>query len=223
MTATQKWRLAAVATGLAFVLLPNRAVAQAVATGESSKGYAEAVAQSSFGSVTSQSYGAEIGYAVWNDAQVFVEAGHIKDVSTSSLSSAAQVIATALTQLQPAAVGYSAKEPVSFFAAGIRYPLVLPDVKAIPYALAGFGVAQVKKDVSFTLGGADASASLGQYVTLGEDLTGTKSSPMLTLGAGVMWPAWRQLVVDFQFRFGRIFADDAVNVGRAGIGLGVRF
>ena len=39
-----------------------------------------------------------------------------------------------------------------------------------------------------------------------------------------MWPAWQRLVVDVQFRFGRILAEDGgINVSRAGIGLGVRF
>jgi opacity protein-like surface antigen len=47
---------------------------------------------------------------------------------------------------------------------------------------------------------------------------------MLTVGAGVAWPAWKRLLLDFQYRYGRIFADDqAINVSRAGLGVGVRF
>jgi hypothetical protein len=65
---------------------------------------------------------------------------------------------------------------------------------------------------------------VSQYVTLGEDLTGTQNSPLLNVGAGVMWPAWQHLVVDFQFRVMRVFAEgEAMNIGRGGIGIGFRF
>ena len=47
---------------------------------------------------------------------------------------------------------------------------------------------------------------------------------MLTLGGGVAWPLWQRVVVDFQYRYGRIFTEDqGTNVNRAGVGLGVRF
>jgi len=44
------------------------------------------------------------------------------------------------------------------------------------------------------------------------------------VGGGVAVPVWKQLVVDFQVRFGRILAEDeAIIVGRAGLGIGIRF
>ena len=46
---------------------------------------------------------------------------------------------------------------------------------------------------------------------------------MLSMGGGVMWPVWKHAVVDFQYRYGHIFSSEAINVNRAGIGIGVRF
>ena len=89
----------------------------------------------------------------------------------------------------------------------------------------GFGLARVTSDVTFTLGGTEAPANtLAPFVTLGSDLSGTSTRPMLTLGAGATWPAWQSLIVDFQYRWGRIFAEDAgITTNRAGVGVGVRF
>ena len=86
------------------------------------------MAQSAFGNVTSQSYGGEFGYALWRDTQVFVEGGIIRNVATPSLSGGAQTIAGALTQLQSEPVAYSVKQPVTFFAAGVRYPWRVTDL-----------------------------------------------------------------------------------------------
>jgi hypothetical protein len=39
-----------------------------------------------------------------------------------------------------------------------------------------------------------------------------------------MWTPTARLVLDLQFRYGRIFAEDGgINVSRAGVGIGVRF
>ena len=47
---------------------------------------------------------------------------------------------------------------------------------------------------------------------------------LLNAGGGVMWMATQRLVVDFQFRVQHVFAEgEGMNIGRAGIGLGVRF
>lgn len=185
-------------------------------------GYVQVFAQSAFGNVTSQSYGGEIGVAVSPSLQVFIEAGQVRNVATEQIGAAAQTIATALTQLQPAAVDYSVRQPVTFFAAGVRYPIAMPGAKLHPYVLGGFGVARVKNDVTFQIGGVDSS--IDQYVTLGDDLSGSVTKPMVTLGGGVVWPAWRQLAIDVQFRYGRIFTEGSgTNIGRAGLGLGYRF
>ena len=144
----------------------------------------------------------------------------------AALSTAALQIAGSLADAQPAAVAYQVREPVTFAAVGVKYEMHVSG-KAQPYVMAGVGVARVKQDVTFSVGGTDVTGNLQQspyFVLLGTDLSGAFTKPMLTLGAGVAWPAWKQLVLDFQYRYGRIFAgDEAINVSRAGLGVGVRF
>lgn len=215
---------AVLAAGAAILVLPGLASAQARTTTATptaeTKGYAEVVANSTFGNVTSQAYGGEIGYAVWNQVQLFLEGGQVRNAASSTLSSNAQVIAAALTQLQPSAVSYSVKQPINYFNVGLRFPFTV-DSKLKPYVLVGGGIAQVKRDVSFALA---SSESLSSYVTLGDDLSGRKNSGAFTAGAGVMWPVYQRVVVDFQFRLLRVFAEgEGINVGRAGIGLGFQF
>ena len=214
----------AVALIVAWMALAGAAYAQLPAStaNTSSKGYVEAVAQSAFGNVTSQSFGAELGATLADGLQLFVEGGMIRDAATSDISAGATEVALALGALQPAAVSYAVKEPVSFGVAGLRY-LFSGSARVQPYVLAGGGVARVKKDVTFQLGGADATGTLSQYVTLGSDLSGTATKPMLSVGAGAVWSVWQKLIVDFQYRYGRIFDDTAINTSRAGAGVGVRF
>ena len=69
----------------------------------------------------------------------------------------------------------------------------------------------------------DASSTLPQYVTLGSDVSGSESKLMIALGGVVVWPAWRQLIVDLHYVYSHISTDTAISVSRAGIGLGVRF
>jgi opacity protein-like surface antigen len=188
------------------------------------KGYVEGVAQSAFGNVTTQSYGAEVGVTVAPNVQVFGEFGRIKTVASTEFTAAASKIAIGLAPpVQPAAVGFTAKQPVTFFGAGAKY--LIPTATPVkPYVLGGFGMAKVENDVVFTLGGTDAGSALAQYVTLGSDLSGTVTKPMLTLGGGVAIPVWQAIVLDLQYRYGRIFTEEqAITTNRAGIGFGVRF
>jgi opacity protein-like surface antigen len=95
-----------------------------------------------------------------------------------------------------------------------------------PYALAGFGIAEVTQDVTFLVNGSDVTGSLNtQYgVQLGTDLSGSFTKPMFTMGAGATWSGWQRLVIDLQYRFGRILAEDeGININRLGVGVGVRF
>ena len=188
------------------------------------KGYVEAVAQSAFSNVTSQAYGGEFGFAVSPKLLVFVEAGQVRNVATAGISAAAQSVASALTQIQSAAVTYTVKQPATLVAGGAKYLFPISGSKAMPYVLAGAGAAKVTNDVKFQLGGVDAPTALAQFVSIGGDLSGDFTKPMMTLGVGVAWLAWRQLLVDFQYRYGAIFAEgERINVNRAGIGLGVAF
>ena len=195
-----------------------------VASAQDDRGYVEGVLQSAFGNVTSQSYGVEAGVTITRRVQVFGEFGAVRDVATASIGTAAQQIAGFLSQTQ-SNVAYRVKQPVTFGAGGVKF--IIPTSGSLrPYVLAGAGIASVKQDVIFTVGGSDVTSALAaQYgVQLGSDLSGSFTKPMITAGAGLMWPAWQRLVVDVNYRFGRILAEDeGINVSRAGIGVGVRF
>ena len=209
------------AVALAFGILVAAASAGAqTPTGD--RGYVEGIAESAFGNVTSQSFGAEIGVTVRPDLQVFGSFGHVRDVATTEISSAAATIAGALAQLQPGAVSYSVKEPVTFVVGGVRYRIATAS-KLKPYLSGGIGVATVKKNVTFLLGGTDATSTLPQLVTLGSDIGGDESKLMFTLGAGVVYPVWQQVIVDLQYQYGRVSTDTAITINRAGVGLGLRF
>jgi opacity protein-like surface antigen len=206
------------------LVLSSAAQAQSAATpAKESKGYVEGVAQSAFGNVTSQSFGLELGFTVASPFQIFVDAGYVRDAAPSDLGISATVIASFLSQTQ-SNVAFRGKEPITFGVAGVRYTVAVSP-KVQPYVLVGGGVAQVKKDVSFTINGTDVTSTLAQYgVVLGGDLSGDETKPMVSVGAGVVWPVWQNLIVDFQYRWGRVFtSDQGLNINRAGIGIGVQF
>jgi hypothetical protein len=225
MTPATRWRLVRCSIGCvaASIAIAVPAAAQTSATAPPTHGYVEAAAHSAFGNVTSQSYGGEFGWTTFTrNLQVFVEVGRVKNVATDSVGQAAQIVAAELANLQPAPVSVSVREPAAFAASGIRYLFPVDSPKLRPYVLAGAGVAKLRKDVAFELGG--TAESIAQYVTLGSDLSGSETKPIASLGAGVVWPVYRRLIVDFQFRYGRIFADGGgVSVGRAGVGVGIAF
>jgi opacity protein-like surface antigen len=195
-----------------------------------SKGYVEAFAQSAFGNVTSQAYGGEVGYTVRKNLQVWVEFGQVRNVAPPELGAAATLIAGFLRSQTPSdvAVSYSVKEPVTFGAGGVKYVIPMTASRLQPYVLVGVGIAKVTKDVTFTVGTADVTSQLTSLgVQLGSDLSGEFTKPMVTLGGGVDWPFWRQIVVGLQFRFSHIGAEDdttsALNIGRVGASVGIRF
>jgi hypothetical protein len=217
----------AAAVLLGTLALGGVAHAQSSTAAAEERGYVEAVGHSSFGNVTSQSFGAEAGFTVLPRVQVIVEAGRTNDVSPASLGAAAQLIAGSLSQTVSNAA-FTVKEPAAFFDAGVRFMLLgAGDGRVRPYVMAAVGVARLQKNVRFTVGGTDVTDALPQapyYVTLGTDLSGSASSAMIVGGGGVVVPLWKQLVFDVQVRIGRILADEeAITVGRVGGGIGVRF
>jgi opacity protein-like surface antigen len=188
------------------------------------RGYVEGVAQSAFGNVTSQSFGGEVGFNLTPTIQVFGEGGHVGDAATAAIGTAAQLIAGYLSTAQPQPVDYSVKQPVTFGAAGIRYLFPTTSPAVTPYVLAGGGAAAVKSDVKFTIAGSEVTNNLGDYgVVLGSDLSGSVTKAMLVVGGGVQWAAWRQMIVDLQYRYNRVFTDPGMNINRAGVGIGFRF
>jgi opacity protein-like surface antigen len=186
-------------------------------------GYVEGVAQSAFGNVTSQSYGLEAGFKIAPNLQIFAEAGRVTNAAPASLGVNAAVIAGSLSQTQ-SNVGFQAKEPITFGDAGVRY-LFPASGRLEPYVLVGGGIARVQKNVTFSVGGTDVTGNLQQYfIVLGTDLSGTETKPMVTFGGGAGWRFSGHLVLDLQYRYGRVFASDqGVNINRAGAGFGVRF
>lgn len=213
-----------VAALAATVMLAATAGAQTPAGSGGRSTYVEGLVQSAFGNVTSQSFGAEVGMAVTPRLRVFVELGRARDTAPETLGQNAQIIAGYLTQVQSAPVGFSVRQPVTFGMGGVRY--VIPyDEDFEPYLVGGVGLARVERNVRFSVDGSDVTESLGTFgVALGRDLGGNSTKPMVALGGGVVYYFSETLFLDLQVRFGRIFTDDeATNLSRAGIGVGIRF
>lgn len=209
---------------LGWMALAGVAHAQSPAAPTRSRGYVEAVAQSAFGNVTSQSFGAEFGVTLRQGVLVFAEAGHVRDAAPPGFGASAQLIAGFLSQTQRG-VAFSVKQPITFGLVGARYGFATMHGRLEPYLHGGAGIARVEHNASFVVDGTNVTNNLSQFgVILGTDLSGSETKPMLSLGGGLAWPAWERLVIDFQYRYGRVFtSDEALNVNRAGIGLGVRF
>lgn len=206
------------------VMTALAAAAAQAQTPTAPRSYVEGVAQGTFGNVTSQSFGVEFGRPLGETMQLFVEAGQMRNIGSTTAASGAQQIAAALGELQSEPVTFTAKEPTWFGLAGVRYPLALSHARLQPYLLGGAGIARVKKDVKFQFGGVDATSSLSDYVSFGSDLADAETSPMLSLGGGVAVPVTQKLLVDVQYRYGRIFSSNAgINTNRAGVGFGFRF
>jgi len=188
------------------------------------RGYVEVGIQSAFGNVTTQAFSGEFGVTVYPNLQVFFEGGAIRDVATPETGAAAQAIAGSLSQTQ-SNVTYTVRQPVAFGAGGLKYVVPASGVVHL-YVLGGFGIAHVTQDVSFAVAGTDITSSLPTQfgVTLGTDLSGSFTKPMVTAGGGAMFFPGSRMVIDLQFRYGHIMADDGgINVSRAGVGVGVRF
>lgn len=214
-----------IATLTSVIATLTSTVAAQPPTAQDQAFYLEGFAQSAFGNVTSQAFGVEGGMRLDPRLRVFVEAALARDTSPKSLGAAAQVIAGYLTQVQPSAVGFSVRQPVRVLVGGIRYHLPYGDGDFEPYVLAGFGVASVERDVSFTIGGTDVTNTIGTYgVALGKDLSGSVTKGMLSLGGGLVWNVSKAVFGEAQYRFGRVFDEPkALNLNRVGVGIGVRF
>jgi len=211
----------------AATFLPRTAHAQGSATlsaQDYETGYVEGLAQSAFGNVTSQSFGAEGGIYALRHLSFFAEFGYTRDTAPDSLGARAQIIAGYLSQIQPAPVTYQVRQPVWFFQGGVRYAIPYSE-KIEPYVVGGAGVASVKHDVRFTVGGTDVTDALATYfVALGSDLSGSETAPTLTFGGGVVWNYRRQLFFDANYRFGHLFTNnEGTTINRLGVGVGTRF
>lgn len=180
-----------------------------------------------FGHSSDLSLGGEFDYKLGTEWEAFVEVGRMRNVATSAMEDAAQVVVNAL--------GGSASiaQKANYFNAGIKYLLVPFGGGYQPYLGLGAGMAQLRKDVRFTIGGTELSEDqlLNQYgVQLGADLAGTSNRPMFTVIGGVSRNFGGSAFFDVSYRYGAIFAkkdlieDDTVtNTQRLQVGIGLRF
>jgi opacity protein-like surface antigen len=207
--------------GVLAAAVPARAQS-AQAGSDTSRFYAEINGGATVGHKSSGSIGAEGGYKITGPYWVFVEGGHMANVGTSHLDDRAAVIANAV------GATFSASYKVNYFDAGLRYniPRLLGTLH--PYVTVGAGVAQVKAETSFAVNGTTVpDESLGIF--LGDDLDGSVSKGLFTIGAGVTYELMRRYFVDGTYRYGRVFTSDAlvddqgINTSRLQIGFGVRF
>jgi opacity protein-like surface antigen len=190
-------------------------------TASPSKGYVEGVAQSAFGNVTSQSFGVEGGVALNSRLTIFAEAGMVRDTADKAIGPSAQKIAVALGT----GASYSVRQPVGFGALGARVTLDAHG-RFTPYLAVEGGMAQVKRDVKFLVSGTDVTDKLATTygVTLGSDLAGTTTKPLVGGGVGVVYNLTSSLVFDANYRFNIIMTDSkSTNVNRVGAGIGFRF
>ena len=187
----------------------------------------QGVVGATFGNKTSATFGGEFDYKVGTEWEVFVELGQMRNVAPSQMDGDANAVA--------GAIGGSAKaaERATFYAGGVKY-LFPPTGGGIePYIGVGFGAASVKKDVTFSVDGAELSEAdlLAQYgVQLGADLAGSTTKPLFLVAFGVTRPFAGRLFLDASYRYGLIFAksgsiedDKGLHTQRLQLGVGVRF
>jgi len=168
--------------------------------------------------VSSQSFGGELGVTIHPGIQIFVDAGYVRDTTTSDLSANAQRIAADITA-KGGGGSYSVKQPVTFGVGGIKYYLPVDQSRFAPYVMAGGGAASVQKNVNFAV----AHGSVSDYVTIGSDLAGSETKGMFSAGIGADLAFGKMFVVDLQYRFGRVFTTGGLNISRLGAGVGLRF
>ena len=140
----------------------------------------------------------------------------MRDTAPTALGENATIIANYVSQFQ-ANLGYQVKQPVTFVQAGIRYGLSKQKGPFMPYVTLGGGVAQLTRDVAFTVGKNDITDRLSQFgVTLGSDLHGDVTKGMFSVGGGVEWNRFQPLFVGIDYRYSRIFDTVGLTVNRAG-------
>lgn len=181
-----------------------------------------------FGHVFDVSFGLELDYRAGTEWEFFLEAGRMRNVATSALDTAAQTIVNALPG-SSASVG----QVSNYVDVGVKYLLVPFGGGYQPYVGVGFGGAQIRKDVKFTVGGSELTEEelLTRYgVQLGNDLAGRSNRPIFLVLAGVSRDFGGNAFFDVSYRYGAIFAnkdfienDTITNTNRVQVGVGIRF
>jgi opacity protein-like surface antigen len=177
------------------------------------------------GHSSSSSFGGEVDRRVGNAWELFLEAGHMRDVTTKTLQDRAAIIADAIGGTAHAV------QTATYYDVGLRYHL-MPEGKWNPYVAVGLGAARASTATTFTVNGAQLTDSqlADDDVSLGLDLDGYVTKPFLLVGAGVSLPLKNRYFLDGSLRYGHIFprsgvidGDTGVSTVRVQIGLGIRF
>jgi opacity protein-like surface antigen len=189
------------------------------------RGYAEVTAGATFGHRSNSSIGVEAGYRlldinspVVDELHVFAEVGRMGDVATADVDARALLVANAI------GASVSTMQEATYFDAGLKFRLMQLSYGAWrTYVLFGVGAAQVKTSANF-------SGGSGVQVLLGQDLSGTLTKPLVTVGVGTNAKIGKRLLIDITYRYGRIFPkpdqienDVAINTQRLQAGIGIRF
>jgi hypothetical protein len=197
-------------------------VTQQPAAGRSSRIYVEGGAGVTLGTVTSSTFGGEVGFRFGGRLEAFGEFGRMTDITDSATLDAAAVIGDWLGTLGQGAATWTVTSPTNYGAAGVRF-LFSSGGKVEPYAAVTMGVANVERTTTYALNGTDVTGSLPSLgVTLGEDLSGKTNNFLLTAGGGVRISAGA-VFIDAGARYGRIFTDAGTDTIRIYAGAGFRF
>jgi hypothetical protein len=187
-----------------------------------SKMYVELNFGPTLGHKSDKFVGGEAGFHLTGAFDLFVEAGHMGNVATTDLDDRAQIIANFL--------GGSATTAfvVNHGDVGVRYNF-MRSTRVHPYVLGAVGVANVKTEVEFSVGGSVIDPAT-RGVQLGGDLSGTHNKVIAVFGFGVHVPFKTRFFGDLGYRFGEILAktenfetDKAIPTQRVVLGVGVRF
>ena len=189
---------------------------------DDSKMYVELNVGPTLGHKSDKFFGAEGGYRLTDDLDVFAEFSHLGNVATTDLDNRAAIIANFLGGTATTAFKVNA----GVF--GLKYNLTLSPM-VHPYVLAGVGIANVKTEVEFNVGGSTIDPAT-RGVQLGGDLSGTHNKAILVFGFGVRVPFKTRFFGDLGYRYGQILAktdnfetDTSIPTQRVILGVGVKF
>ena len=218
-------RLVRLVTCLGIVILAGVSRSQAQTTTEP-RWYAEVTAAATLGHKSDKAFGGEVGGRLTSNVGIFIEGGHMGNVGNTDLETRAQKIANFLG----GNVGSSAYK-LDFLDIGVKYNVPIGG-RWQPYVAFGVGLAKVKPEVTFGVGGTDVTGDLtNRGVQLGTDLAESQNELFIVVGGGVMVNFATRYFVDASDRYGRTSeAKDGgetlikgLNTQRAQIGAGIRF
>lgn len=166
--------------------------------------------------------GAQAGYNVNDKVRVVAEGVWMQDLVSRARLSAISGFATYVGNVQGKAA--TATLDVPTYSGNVEVQYLFGSGNIHPYIAAGGGLAHMVSRPTFTLGGADITASLATYgVTLGSDLTGETDKLSINGGFGVLIDR-NKWMFDLGARLNSIQTDgQKTNAARAHIGLAFKF